>query len=118
MINVWRPIRGPVRKTPLAVCDARSIGEGDLVKTNLEYADRRGEVQSLAFNPAHRWIYFPNMQTDEALVIKCYDSDSARARFTAHGAFDDPTTPDDAEDRESIEVRTLAFFQQGREAAN
>ena len=107
-----------VRKTPLAVCDARSITDGDLVKTSLEYADRTGEVQSLAFNPAHRWIYFSSMQTHEALLIKCYDSDPARARFTAHGAFDDPTTPDDAEDRESIEVRTLAFFRQSRDAAS
>src|SRR5271170_3646756 len=29
--NVWRPIQGPVLSTPLAVCDARSIGRKDLV---------------------------------------------------------------------------------------
>jgi hypothetical protein len=33
-----------------------------------------------------------------------------RARFTAHSAFDDPTSPPDAPARESIEVRTLVFF--------
>jgi hypothetical protein len=33
-----------------------------------------------------------------------------RARFTAHSAFDDPTTPAGAPDRESIEMRTFAFF--------
>jgi hypothetical protein len=45
------------------------------------------------------------------VLIKCYDSlDDGRARFTAHTAFDDPTTPADAPPRESIEVRTLVFF--------
>ena len=48
---------------------------------------------------------------DEAVLIKCYDSmEDGRARFTAHTAFDDPTTPPDAPPRESIEARTLVFF--------
>ena len=50
------------------------------------------------------------MRADEALLLKCYDSDAGPARFTAHTAFDDPTSPEDAAPRESIEVRTLAFF--------
>ena len=51
------------------------------------------------------------MTRDEALVFKCYDSlKDGRARFTAHGSFADPTTPKDAPPRESIEMRTLAFF--------
>src|SRR5262249_15674616 len=47
----------------------------------------------------------------EALLLKCYDSkDDGQARFTAHTAFDDPTSPPDAAPRESIEVRALVFF--------
>lgn len=110
VVNVWKPIRGPVRQAPLAVCDARSIGRDDLVPTDLRYPDRNGEVYSLAFNPAHRWFYYPDMQANEALLLKCFDSATDRARFTAHTAFDDPTSPADAAPRESVEVRTLAFF--------
>ena len=111
VINVWRPIRGPVRDMPLAVCDARSIAPGDLLATDLVYRERTGEVYSLAFNPEHRWLYFPNMARDETMLIKCYDSAAdGRARFTAHTAFSDPTRPADAPARESIETRTLAFF--------
>ena len=110
VINVWKPIRGLAQGAPLAVCDARSIEAGDLVATDLRYADRTGEVYSLAFNPRHRWFYFPNMRADEAMLLKCFDSDRGCARFTAHSAFDDPTAPPDAPPRESIEVRTLAFF--------
>jgi hypothetical protein len=110
VINVWKPIRGPVEDTPLAVCDARSIEPQDLVPTDLRYRDRTGEVYSLLFSPRHRWFYFSRMRADEALLLKCFDSNTGRARFTAHTAFDDPTAPPDAPARESIEVRTLAFF--------
>ncbi len=51
------------------------------------------------------------MRRDEALVFKVYDSmKDGRARWTAHSAFDDPTAPPNARPRESIEIRTLAFF--------
>ncbi len=112
VINVWRPIVGPVEKQPLAICDARSIAPEDLVATDLRYRDRTGEVYSLAFNPEHRWLYFPNMEQHEVMLIKCYDSAAdGRARFTCHAAFDDPSSAPDAAERESVEVRTLAFWE-------
>jgi hypothetical protein len=113
VINVWKPLR-PVESAPLAVCDARTIAPEDLVATDLRYADRTGEVYSLRFNPAHRWFYFPAMRAEEALLLKCFDSDRTCARFTAHSAFDDPGAPPDAAPRQSIEVRTLAFFAPAR----
>jgi len=110
-INVWKPIKGPVEEMPLAVCDARTVAAQDWVATELRYPDRTGEVYSVAFNPAHRWYYFPRMERDEALLIKCYDSvEDGRARFSAHSAFDDPTTRPGAPSRESIEIRTIAFY--------
>ena len=110
-VNVWRPIVGPVKDSPLAVCDAQTIAPKDWVPTDLIYPDRVGEIYSVAFNDAHRWYFFPDMQPDEALLIKCYDSaKDGRARFAAHTAFDDPTAPADAPPRESIEARTIAFF--------
>jgi hypothetical protein len=110
VINVWRPIRGPVQESPLAVCDAQSMMQEDFVKHVLKYRDRDGEVYSVAYNPNHRWYYVPNQQKEEVLLLKCYDSDGRRARFTAHSAFEDPTSPPDAAARESVEVRTLVFF--------
>lgn len=112
IVNVWRPIRGPVRDTPLALCDARGIAQRDLVPTEMRYRDRVGETYSLIFNPDHRWFHVPRMQAGEALIFKGFDSaDDGRARFTAHTAFDDPTAPSDAAPRESIEARLLVFFE-------
>jgi hypothetical protein len=111
VVNVWRPLRGPVEQSPLAVCDARSIAASDLVATDLVYRDRIGEVYSLIYNAAHRWFYYPAMRSDEVLLIKTYDSaEDGRARFTAHTAFDDPTSPCNPAPRESIELRALVFF--------
>jgi hypothetical protein len=110
LVNVWRPIRGPVLDTPLALIDARTIAPRDLVLQDLIYRDRVGEVYAVAYNPAHRWLYASQMQRDEALLIKVFDSDERVARFSAHSAFDDPTAPAGAPPRESIEVRTLALF--------
>lgn len=109
--NVWRPIVGPVRMMPLALVDAASIAPRDLVTADLVYRDRTGEIYHGLYNPDHRWFYFPEMTRDEAVLIKCYDSlTDGRARFSLHSAFDDPTTPADTPPRESIEVRSFAFF--------
>ncbi len=111
VVQVWRPIRHPVEREPLAIADARSIGTKELFPSSRVYPDRVGEVYHCAYNPQHRWYYFPRMRRDEAVVFKTFDSaKDGRARWTAHSAFDDPTSPPDAPPRESIEMRTLAFF--------
>ena len=111
IINVWRPIVGPVLDKPLGLCDAQTVAPGDIVPTDLKYPDRTGEVMSIAYNPAHHWYYFPRMQRNEAVLLKCFDSATdGRARFSAHSAFVDPTSPAGAPPRESIEIRTLVFY--------
>ncbi len=110
VINLWRPIRGPLRDAPLAICDATTVAPGDLVPADLVYRDRVGETYGVTYNPEHRWYYVPDMQPDEALLLKCYDSSTdGRARFVPHTAFEDPTAPPDMLPRESIELRTLVF---------
>jgi hypothetical protein len=113
VINLWRPIRGPLRDSPLAMCDGTTVAPHDLVASDLIYPNRSGETYSVTYNPNHRWFYFPEMTPDEALLLKCYDSATdGRTRFGPHTAFVDPTTPADAAPRESIELRTLVFHRQ------
>jgi hypothetical protein len=110
-INVWRAIRGPIESSPLALCDARSLGAEDIVPMDLVYRERVGEIFGFLYNPKHRWYYFPRMERNEAILLKCYDSeDDGRARFTAHTSFEDPNSPSNAAPRESIEVRALVFW--------
>jgi hypothetical protein len=112
IINLWRPL-DVVEQLPLALCDARSIAASDLVPSDLVYKDKVGETFSFTHNPAHRWYYFPKLRPDEALLLKIYDSrDDGTARLTAHTAFEDPTTPEGAAPRRSIELRALVFWKE------
>jgi hypothetical protein len=109
-VNVWRPLRRPAIDWPLALCDARSVGSEDLVATDLVYPDRRGEIYCARWSPGQRWFYFPEVQLEEALLIKCYDSRPDRASFTPHTSFRNPLSPPGTPPRESVEFRAIAFF--------
>ena len=111
IIQVWRAIDQPIESNPLAIADAKSVAEEDLLIAERRYPHRVGQTYRLKYSPRHRWFYFPRMRRDEALVFKVYDSEKdGRARFTPHTSFDDPTTPPGAPPRQSIEARALVFF--------
>jgi hypothetical protein len=111
IVQVWRPINHPVESFPLAMCDGRTLSTDDLVISERRYPNRVGQTYAITYNPNHKWFYFPRMRRDEAIVFKVFDSlKDGRTRWSAHTAFDDPTSPPNARPRESIEIRTLAFF--------
>jgi hypothetical protein len=111
IIQVWRAIDRPIVANPLALADARSVAPRDLLVAERHHPGRIGQTYRLQYNPGHAWFYFPRMRRDEAIVFKVFDSErDGRARFTPHTSFEDPSTPAGAPPRQSIEVRTLAFF--------
>lgn len=111
IINVWRPIREPVWQSPVACCDSSTLQPGDLIATERRAQDRIGELEMVSWNASHRWYYFPQMKTDEVLLIKTFDAATdGRATRCIHTAFDNSLAPADAPPRESIESRLLVFF--------
>jgi len=111
-VNVWRPISGPVKRSPLALADASSIATEELVATDQVFADRVGEIYQVAHGAGQRWYYASEIDRDEILLIKGWDSiDDGRAHFTPHGAFELQETAPDAPPRESIEVRTFVIIE-------
>jgi len=109
--NVWKSLSARVEELPLAMCDATSHEPDDMLRMDLKYRERTGEIYVMRYSPRHRWCYFPYMDATQALLLKTYDSETdGRCRFMGHTAFEDPTTPADAARRESIEIRTMAFF--------
>ncbi len=114
--NLWRAFSPPPHNVPLAVCDARTVEPADLVRADGVY-DRgdpetwpTSEAYVIKHNPAHRWIWFRDMQPDEVLVFRAYDNAPLERPAVPHSAFDDPSCPDDAPGRESIEARAFAIF--------
>lgn len=124
-INVWRNIADePVQDMPLALCDAESFTDDDLVVFELRYPDRTGENYFVKHNPNHKWIYYPQIVKDEAILLKVWDShgkitalendmeakDLKPASFSFHTAFSDPNAPSNSPKRESIECRLIAVY--------
>ncbi|KAI0755227.1 hypothetical protein C8Q80DRAFT_1093485 [Daedaleopsis nitida] len=110
LINIWRPIENPVYHRPLAVSDWRFLDQtSDLVPVQYIYPDRIGANFSVRYNPAHQWWYLSQQTPEEVTLIKCYDSETDRARLTPHSAFWDSTTPEGAPHRQSIELRAFVF---------
>jgi hypothetical protein len=112
-VNLWRGVR-PVRCSPLAVCDARTISKGDCLTVRFGDAPPPpGPVPgglNMAYNPQHRWYYFPDMEPDEVIAFRLFDTGNAGWHMTAHTAIVDPTAAADAPKRMSYELRTLAVL--------
>ncbi|KAG6332850.1 hypothetical protein ID866_6235 [Astraeus odoratus] len=109
IINVWRPIANTVAHDPLALADYRTLAAGDLVQTRHVYPTREGSIFTVRYNPTHRWYYLSDQTPEEVALIKCFDSDTSKARLAPHSAFKDDTSPKEAPERQSIEVRALVF---------
>jgi hypothetical protein len=109
--NFWKPLKRRVEEKPLAMCEVTSATQDDMIKMKLRYRERTGEIFVMRHSPAHRWWYFPDMTPESVILLKTYESETdGRARFLGHSAFEDPNTPQNALVRESIEIRTMAFF--------
>ena len=109
-VNLWRPIRGPVRDAPLALCDGASVASRSLRATELRYPDRTGEIYYLVHEPRQRWYFASDMSVEEAWLFKNFDSaPPGPGRIAPHSAFTDSRYPH-VPPRESIEVRALAIF--------
>lgn len=109
--NVWKPIRNTVEERPLAMCDVTSSLPSDFFKLYLRYRERTGENYVMRHSPGHKWWYFPKITPEKVILLKTYESEvDGRARFVGHSAFEDPNTREDAPTRESVEIRTIAFF--------
>lgn len=113
LVNLWQPLVHTVEESPLAMADAATFRAQDAHTLPVQYAHRRGEIYAFSYHAGHRWLYYPRMLTDEALLLKVFDSDeNAPVRFVPHTAFNDPSTPADAPLRSSIEVRSILLFRE------
>ena len=73
-------------------------------------ADEVAEALLLKYNPAHRWLYFSDMQRDEVLVFKRHDTDPSEPHHVPHSGFSDPRVAPGGEPRASVEMRTIAYW--------
>lgn len=110
LINVWRPLRGPVLDAPIAMIDARTLQDEHLVASRLLYQPpaAEGENYEVAWSPSHPWHYMSGMMPDEAILLKCWGNDGG-ARTPHTGFVDDAYVGKPVQPTQSIEVRALVF---------
>jgi hypothetical protein len=113
--NIWRAYSEPPHDIPLGVCDARSVTQADVIHCDLTIG-RPGAEQftfensAYLHSPRHRWCYFSGMTRDDVLVFRGMRSDDNWTSAVPHTAFEDPTCPADAPARESIDIRSVVYF--------
>ena len=111
IINLWRPLVDPVQSWPLALCDARSVDEADMVDAERRAANHTGEISLATYNPKHSWFYYSDMNSKEMLIFKTFDSENGgRMPYAIHTAIDIPATSPNVRPRESIETRAFIFY--------
>lgn len=107
IINVWRPLNGPVYGNPLALADSSTVADGDLIVIRHIYPTREGQTYAVNYNENQKWYYWSGIHDNERILLECFDSE--KGGRVPHSAFVDPRTPEGAPGRESIEVRALVF---------
>lgn len=124
--SFWRTYTPGPQDWPLAMMDGRSIVGDELANNTLFVVDEfpvgdaltapvEGEDQMIAATilrqrDQHRWWYFSNMDRDDVLLFKFYDSDHSVTWRCPHTAFHDTSLPD-TKTRSSIEVRCVAYWE-------
>jgi len=106
IINVWRPINGPVQASPLAFADSMTVSDEALVAVEHRYVERTGETISVQ-HMDEQWYYWSGIDNHERILLECFDSE--KGGRVPHTAFVDPRSPAGGRQRESIEVRALVF---------
>ena len=123
--SLWRTFSPPPQDWPLALCDGSTIGPDEGTPNTLVIVDELPNRESMLgplpdenkaikatvfqYNPDHCWWYFSNMNRNEVVLLKFHDSNDSKVMRVPHTAFHDPSF-DDAKPRESIEVRSFAYF--------
>lgn len=109
IINLWRPLKGPVHDAPLAFVDFRTVDEDDLAPSDIGYPDPE-ESFTVRHNLAQEWYYLRNQLPEEVWMFKIFDSEEGKAKYSPHSAFLDPIWEGKEPFRQSIEVRALVCY--------
>lgn len=121
VINFWRPVlpmQGPVKNTPLAVCDPNTVKMDEIVPQDLYGFVPGGQHNmGIKFSADQKWYYYPDMTKDEVLVFRQFHYEKGvtapyqRIQTVFHTAFNHPGAPKEAEARCSSEYRVAVWLR-------
>ncbi|EIW67150.1 hypothetical protein TREMEDRAFT_40713 [Tremella mesenterica DSM 1558] len=114
IVNLWRPLHGPVTNAPLFVCPYPTLTPQDLGT----HASQYGFGHDIHHSPSQQWAYIRHQMPDEVLLLKCYDTaqgEDGSALYCGHVAGQvgeqDWVDGEQGAARESVEVRCVAVWE-------
>ncbi|KAJ5633082.1 hypothetical protein N7490_009421 [Penicillium lividum] len=111
IINIWRPLGGPVEDDPITVCDGRTLDTSRLIETDMIRGEYTGTLMYPSYDPSHacQWYYMSRQSVEDVLLFKSFDSKEDSVKYVPHTSFSLLDAPVDASSRMSVEVRALVF---------
>ncbi|PPJ52978.1 hypothetical protein CBER1_10952 [Cercospora berteroae] len=107
-VNFWRPLRGPVTKWPLMLCDWSTYDPPqDSIARDIVYLDDAVETYVIRHNPKHQFYYISQQKADEAWIM--VQTDSSHTKGVPHTSFPIAQALN-KDERESIEVRAVVYY--------
>ncbi|KAI9788356.1 MAG: hypothetical protein M1816_006959 [Peltula sp. TS41687] len=89
VINIWKPLEGPCRDFPMALCDPKSVDRAnDLYIVDEVFPTVANEVFQVHYNPKHRWYWVPDQLDSEITIFQAYDSEKGQELAVPHCSFD------------------------------
>ncbi|GAA2996032.1 CmcJ/NvfI family oxidoreductase [Actinokineospora diospyrosa] len=107
--NTWQPVDRPAIRNPLTFIDAGTVTPDDLRLYSYDGAGERNLETVPLRAQAHRFYYFPDLDTDELVLFKQLETRPGRTPTCLHSAIDAPV-PAETPLRRSIEVRWMCVF--------
>jgi len=120
ILQFWRNLGAAKMDFPLGFCDARTVTPSDTRPIPVtDYAGSGVDFEALAvLGPIeaspYRWYAFPELQHDEVVAFRTYDTDLVERGatwFTPHSAFRDPDVEIGRPARSSIELRAICLYE-------
>ncbi|GAQ39216.1 hypothetical protein AtubIFM56815_007665 [Aspergillus tubingensis] len=111
VVNLWKPIRGPVYDFPITVCDRRTVDyASQTTAMDIVARDYVNENTRIYYDEKHKWYYWHGLQANEVIAFVQADSRAENSAGVPHTAFKDPRNSDSTQLRESIEARVFVYF--------
>ncbi|TAQ91340.1 hypothetical protein B7494_g309 [Chlorociboria aeruginascens] len=110
-VTVWKPLKGPVKKWPLMMVDNSTVNPAyDLQATDMVYYDSVVDTHLAHKSENYKFMYLSDQKVTEAWVTM--QSDSGGLTGAPHIAFPNPMASQFDPQRESVEVRTLVYYDE------
>ncbi|KAI3159043.1 hypothetical protein DTO046C5_7153 [Penicillium roqueforti] len=109
LINLWRPVNGPVENFPLAMCDGRTVSPTARVQSDRIRRKYTGGTTFVLQESEQIWYYLSHQKNNEVTIFKNFDSDYDMTQDAPHSSFVPLVHTPGIRPRRSIEVRAMVF---------